>query len=83
MINTLNIENLEKLQNPFTMHVITNTKKEGFYYDREKERYVFYTKAKPLHNEANKKIVKYFKKKYNLKIDIIKGLKSHEKIIKF
>ena len=41
-----------------------------------------YLKAIPEKGKANQELVKFFKKKYGLKVKIIKGEKSKEKVLK-
>lgn len=52
-------------------------------YDQNKDAYIVNIKAKPIKNEANKAIIKFFSKLLKKKVNIVKGLKSREKIIKF
>ena len=51
-------------------------------YDKNREAYIVNIKAKPVKNEANKAIIKFFSKLLKKKITIVKGLKTREKIIK-
>tara|TARA_Y100000310_G_C20556272_1_gene750674 strand:- start:867 stop:1103 length:237 start_codon:yes stop_codon:yes gene_type:complete len=41
-----------------------------------------YLKSVPEKGKANKEIIKFFKKKYNLKVEIKSGEKSREKVLK-
>ena len=50
-------------------------------YDQNREAYIVNIKQKPIKNEANKAVIKFFSKLLKKKVKIIKGLKSREKII--
>ncbi|OVE74603.1 YggU family protein [archaeon D22] len=51
-------------------------------YDDNYEAYRMNVKAEPIEGKANIEIVKFFKKKYKLKVEIISGKTSKEKLIK-
>ena len=41
-----------------------------------------YLKSPPEKNKANKELIKFFKKHFNLKVEIKSGIKSREKVLK-
>jgi uncharacterized protein (TIGR00251 family) len=41
-----------------------------------------YLKAVPDKNKANLELIKFFKKNYNLKVEIKSGMKSREKVLR-
>ena len=56
--------------------VIPNAKRTELKGDR------LYIKAIPEKGKANREIIKFFKKEFNQRVEIIKGEKSREKILK-
>ena len=51
-------------------------------YDEAKEGYRINVKAQPIEGKANTEIIKYFRKKYKLDVEIISGSTSKEKLLK-
>ena len=41
-----------------------------------------YLKAVPEKNKANLELIKFFKKEFNLRIEIIRGMKGREKVLR-
>jgi len=60
--------------------VKTNQKKENI--TKSEGRYYVSVKAPAQDNKANLAIIKLFKKKLNLNVRIVKGLKTKEKVLK-
>ena len=56
--------------------VIPNAKKT------ELKDHKLYLKAVPEKGKANQAIIKFFKKEFNQKVEIVKGKRSREKILK-
>ncbi len=48
----------------------------------ENGRLKLFLHSPPENNKANKELVKFFKKEYNLKVEIISGLKSRDKVLR-
>jgi len=48
----------------------------------EKGELKLYLKAVPVKGKANDAIIKFFKKKLKWKVEIVKGLKSRDKVLK-
>ena len=48
----------------------------------EEGKLKLYLKAVPEDNKANQELIKFFKKECNLKIEIVSGLKSRDKILR-
>ena len=55
--------------------------KNEFYFDKEKNVYVARIKESAEKGKANKELIKFLGKELKKKIEIVKGLKSREKII--
>ena len=56
--------------------------KNEFYFDKEKNVYIVKIKAVAEKGKANKELIKFLGKELNKKIEIVKGLRSREKVIK-
>jgi len=48
----------------------------------ENRKLKLYLKSVPEKNKANSELVKFFKKKFNLKVEIVSGQKSREKVLR-
>ena len=76
-------------KNNFHMEIIVHpNKKKTEIIGKKDNKIILNIKAKPENNEANNEIIRFFtkNKQYNpdsLKVKIIKGLKSRNKILKF
>ena len=64
----------------FNLKVVLNSNRNEL--KEEGNQFKLYLKAVPEKGKANKEIIRFFKKKYNLKIEIVKGEKSRNKVIK-
>ncbi len=76
---------IKELKRKSTIKIIVkpnSPKNEIRSYDKEKCAYKVNIKAPPEKGKANKEIIKFFSKLLKKKINIVKGLKSREKIIK-
>jgi len=74
---------MEIKQNPFKIIVKPNSSRnEIIGYDKERNAYRVNIKAKPEGNKANIEIIKFLSKLLGRRVNILKGLKSKEKIIK-
>lgn len=74
---------MEIKEKSFKIIVKPNTpKSEIIKYDWEKKAYRVNIKEKAEDNKANIEIIKFFNKLLKKKVNIIKGLKSKEKVIK-
>ena len=62
--------------NKIKIRVIPNSKKTELKDDK------LYLKSPPEKNKANKELIKFFKKKLNMKVEIIQGKKSRDKTLK-
>ena len=51
-------------------------------YDETRESYRMDVKAQPIEGKANIEVIKYFKKKYKLNVEIISGQTSREKLLR-
>jgi len=60
-----------------------SNKNELVGFDKQKEAYVVRVKAKAEKNKANIGVVKFFSKLLGKRVEIVKGLKSREKILRF
>jgi uncharacterized protein (TIGR00251 family) len=47
----------------------------------ENEQLKLYLKAVPDKNKANQELIKFFKKKFNLKVEIKSGMKNRNKVL--
>ena len=56
--------------------------KNEFYFDKEKNVYVARIKESPEKGKANKELIKFLGKELKKKIEIVKGLRSREKVIR-
>ena len=65
--------------NQIRLKVIPNAKNSLI---EENGKLKLFLKSLPQKNKANSELVKFFKKKLNLKVEIISGLKSREKLLK-
>lgn len=59
-----------------------NSKKNEIIFDKEKNLYKINIKAKPEHNKANIELIKFLKKYFKKEVEIIRGLKSRNKVIR-
>jgi len=59
--------------------VIPNASRQGLI--EENGTLKLYLQAVPDKNKANLELVKFFKKEYGLKVEIVSGLKSREKVL--
>ncbi len=66
--------------NQIRLKVIPNAKNSSLIEENGKLK--LFLKSLPQKNKANSELVKFFKKKLNLKVEIISGLKSREKLLK-
>ena len=66
--------------NLLKIKVIPNSKKTELLEKEDALR--LYLKAVPEKGKANSELVKFFKKKFGLKVEIVKGEKSREKVLK-
>ena len=48
----------------------------------ENEQLKLYLKAVPDKNKANQELIKFFKKEFNLKVEIKSGMKNRNKVLK-
>lgn len=70
-------------ENSFKIIVKPNSPKNEIWgYDEERQAYRVNIKAKPEDNKANIEIIKFLSKLLKKRVNIIRGLKSREKIIK-
>ena len=75
----MNLSNYLK-NNLLKIKVIPNSKKTELL---EKEGQLrLYLKAVPEKGKANQELIKFFKKGFGLKVEIVKGEKSREKVLK-
>jgi uncharacterized protein (TIGR00251 family) len=49
---------------------------------QENNQLKLYLKSVPEKDKANKELIKFFKKEFKLKVEILRGLKSREKVLK-
>jgi uncharacterized protein (TIGR00251 family) len=74
---------MEFKTNPFKICVKTNMPKtEILEFDSEKNSYRMNVHAKPMDGKANIEILKFFKREFKLRVKIVMGTKSKEKLIK-
>lgn len=66
----------------FKVIVKPRSSKNEFYLDKEKNVYVARIKATAEKGKANKELIKFLGKELNKRVEIVKGLKSREKIIR-
>jgi len=65
------------------LFVKTNSPKtEIIGYNEAKKGYKINVKAQPIEGKANIEIIKHFRKKYKLSVEIISGSTSKEKLLK-
>jgi uncharacterized protein (TIGR00251 family) len=64
----------------FRVKVIPNSSKLELVEDGEGLK--LYLKAVPDKNKANRELVKFFKKRYDLKVEIVSGIRSRMKILR-
>ena len=62
------------------VRVIPNASQKGLKEEEGKLR--LYLKSVPEKNKANFELVKFFKKKFDLRVEIISGKKSREKVLR-
>ncbi len=48
----------------------------------DEDRMVLYLYSPPVDNKANMELIKFFKKKYKLRVEILKGHTSRKKLIR-
>ncbi|HLC51806.1 MAG TPA: DUF167 domain-containing protein [Candidatus Nanoarchaeia archaeon] len=74
--------NIEKhtINNKIALKVIPNSSKLKLVEDNQQLK--LYLTAPSEDNKANLQLIKFFKKEFNLKVMIVSGLKSRNKIIK-
>mgnify|MGYP001947890862 CR=1 FL=1 len=65
--------------NTIKLKVIPNSSKMELVEDKQLKLYL---KAIPDKNKANLELIKFFKKKFNLKVEIKSGIKSRDKVLK-
>ena len=78
MINKLKCKKLIKI-----IVKPNSNKNELVGFDKQKEAYVVRVKAKAEKNKDNIVVVKFFSKLLGKRVEIVKGLKSREKILRF
>ena len=66
--------------NLLKLKVTPNSKKTELLEKEGKLR--LYLKAVPEKRKANQELIKFFKKEFGLKVEIVKGEKSREKVLK-
>ena len=49
--------------------------------EKKDEQYEVWLKEKPIDNKANEKLIKILSKHFKRKVEIVRGLKSKEKVI--
>jgi uncharacterized protein len=64
------------------IRVKTNAKKNEIKFDKDFDAYRVSIKAKPIHGEANKEVIKFLSKHFKKKVRIVSGFKSSKKIVK-
>lgn len=67
-----------------SLTVIPNSNKNKLYVDPDSGEIICEVKAKPIKGNANKNVIKMLSKRFNIasaNIDIVKGLKTRDKII--
>lgn len=64
----------------FEVKVIPNAKTTKFI--KEKDKFKLYLTSIPQKGKANQELITFFKKKHNLKVEIIKGKKSRDKVLR-
>ncbi len=62
-----------------TLKVIPNAKSTRLV--EEKETLKLYLHAPPEKGKANKELIKFFKKEFQLRVELISGAKSREKVL--
>jgi uncharacterized protein len=65
--------------NSFTVKVIPNASRTELI--EENKALKLYLKAQPQKGKANEQLIKFFKKEYNLKVEITKGKTSRTKFL--
>ncbi|MCB9358329.1 DUF167 domain-containing protein [Candidatus Woesearchaeota archaeon] len=65
----------------FTVHVKPNSSNDEFNGLDHRGRYLIHLKEKAEDNKANIALIKFFKKKFNINIRILMGLKRRDKIV--
>ena len=76
---------IHELNNKESIKIIVkpnSTKNELLGFDKERDAYIVKTKAKAEKGKANTEIIKFFSKLLKKRVEIVKGLKSREKILK-
>ncbi|MBI2669296.1 YggU family protein [Candidatus Woesearchaeota archaeon] len=68
------------LSKQFSLRVIPNSSRNELAADGEHLR--LYIHAPPEKDKANKEVIKFFKKEMRVKVEIVSGLKSRDKIIR-
>ena len=71
-------ETLNKIKIKVKLHPNSSQEKIE---QKSKEKYEVWLKEKPIDNKANEKLVKVLKKYFKKKVEIVKGLKSKEKVV--
>ena len=66
----------------YEIKVKPNSSRSEIIFDEEKKLIIVFLKSPPVDNKANLELIKLFKKKYKLNIEIIKGAVSKNKLIK-
>ena len=66
--------------NLIRIKVTTNASKTELV--EENEQLKLYLKAVPDKNKANQELIKFFKKEFNLKVEIKSGMKNRNKVLK-
>ena len=64
----------------FRVKVIPNSSKLELI--EEENGLKLYLQAVPDKNKANQELIKFFKKKYGLKVEIVSGMRSREKVLR-
>ncbi|MBR9676139.1 hypothetical protein GOV05_03965 [Candidatus Woesearchaeota archaeon] len=72
-----------KTSSKFKISVKTNKKETKLTeFDNNKNCFVLEVKAQPIEGRANTEIIKYFKKKNKVNVEIVSGLTSKEKTLR-
>ena len=73
---------MEIKESKFKVIVKTNSKENLIAgYNKNKNGYNIYLKAKPAEGEANKELIKFLSKELRKKVRIVSGFRNKEKII--
>jgi uncharacterized protein (TIGR00251 family) len=49
---------------------------------QEADNFTMYVKSPPVDNKANNELIKFFKKKYGVRVSIVRGKTSRRKLLK-